>query len=105
MSGTCDARSRPPPLSFWLILCVVVPHTHRYHPPEFWLNKKHYDGAVIFPHFARACLLLAACRLPLAACLLAKPVRSTLDIKEGYTTKTSSTSLVTLALTLTLALG
>ena len=28
-SGTCDARSRPPPLSFWLILCVVIPHTHR----------------------------------------------------------------------------
>ena len=29
MSGTCDARSRPPPLSLWFILCVVVPHTHR----------------------------------------------------------------------------
>ena len=28
-SGNCDARSRPPPLSFWIILCVVVPHTHR----------------------------------------------------------------------------
>ena len=28
-SGTCDARSLPPPLGFWLILDVVVPHTHR----------------------------------------------------------------------------
>ena len=28
-SGTCDACSWPPLLSFWLILCVVVPHTHR----------------------------------------------------------------------------
>ena len=28
-SGICDARSWPPPLSFWLMLCVVVPHTHR----------------------------------------------------------------------------
>ena len=28
-SGTCDARSRLPLLSFWLILCVVVPHTLR----------------------------------------------------------------------------
>ena len=28
-SGTCDACSWLPPLSFWLILCVVIPHTHR----------------------------------------------------------------------------
>ena len=28
-SGTCNARSWPPPFIFWLILCVVVPHTHR----------------------------------------------------------------------------
>ena len=42
---------------------------------------------MVFPHFARAC------------CLLAKPVRSTLDTKEG-----GSTSSVTLALTLALAL-
>ena len=48
---------------------------------------------MIFPHFARACLLLAAC------CLLAKPVRSTLDTKEGYKTKTDSTSWVTPTLT------
>ena len=62
-SATCESRSRPPPLSFWLILCVVVPHTHRYHPPKFHLNPKHHDGVLIFPHFARAacCLLLAAC--------------------------------------------
>ena len=90
-SATCDARSRPPPLSFWLILCVVVPHTHRYHPPKFQPNVKHHDGVLIFPHFARA-----------AACLLAaaKPGRSTLDTKKGYKTKTGSTSSVTLALTL-----
>ena len=34
---------------------------------------------MLFPHFLRACLL-AAC------CLLAKPVGSTLDTKEGYKT-------------------
>ena len=28
-SDTCDACSRPPPLSFWLILCVVIAQTHR----------------------------------------------------------------------------
>ena len=33
-----------------------------------------------------------------AACLLAKPVRSTLDTKEGYKTKTTSTSSLTLTL-------
>ena len=59
----------------------------------FWPNPKHHDGAVIFPHFARACCLL-----------LAKPRGSTLDTKEGYKTKTGSTSLVTLAPTLALAL-
>ena len=66
-SATCDTRSRPPPLSFWLILCVVVPHTHRYHPAKFQPNPKHRDGVLIFTHFARAgcCLLLAA-----ACCLL-----------------------------------
>ena len=47
-----------------------------------------------------ACFLLAACLL---ACLLAKPVRSTLDTKEGYKTKTGSTSSVTMTLTLTMA--
>ena len=51
----------------------------------------------------RACCLLLACLL---ACLLAaaKPVRSTLDPKEGYKTKTGSTSSVTLTLTLTVTL-
>ena len=38
-------------------------------------DPKHHDGAVISPYFACACLL--------AACLLAKPVRSTLAPKEG----------------------
>ena len=43
---------------------------------------------------------LVACYLPscllLACCLLAKPVRSTLDTRGGYNTKTGSSSLVTL---------
>ena len=61
-SATCESRSRPPPLSFLLKLCVIVVHTHRYHPPKFHLNLKHHDGDLIFPHFARAaCCLLAAC--------------------------------------------
>ena len=95
-SATCDTRSRPPPLSFWLILCVVVPHTHRYHLPKFQPNPKHHDGVLIYSHFARAacCLLLAA-----------KFGRSTLDPKKGYKTKTGSTSSVTLTLALSLALA
>ena len=67
-SATCDTRSRPPPLSFLLKLCVIVLHTHRYHAPKFQPNPKHHDGVLIFPHFARAACLLAACLL---ACLLA----------------------------------
>ena len=43
------------PCAEGLVLCVVVPHTHRYHPPKFWPNPKHHGGVVIFPHFARAC--------------------------------------------------
>ena len=102
-SATCDNCSRPPPLSFWLKLCVVVPHTHRYHPPKFQPNPKHHDGVLIFPHFARAaaCCLLACL---LAAAAAAKPGRSTLDTKKGYKTKTGSTSSVTLTLGLTLTL-
>ena len=105
-SSTCDSCSRPPPLIFWLILCRVVPHTHRYQPPNFQPNPKHHDGVLISPHFARAaaCLLLAAaccCLLLLAA---PKPGRSTLDTKKGYKTKTGSTSSVTLTLGLTQAL-
>ena len=95
--------SRPPPLSFRLILCVVVPHTHRYYPPKFQPNPKHHDGVQIFPHFARAaCYLLLLLLLNTAA---AKPGRSTLDTKKGYKTKTGSTSSVTLILALTLTLG
>ena len=93
-SATCESRSWPPPLSFLLKLCVIVLHTHRYHPPKFHPNLKPHDGGLIFTHFARAaCCLLAA-----------KPGRSTLDTKKGSKTKTGSTSSVTLALTLTLAL-
>ena len=83
-SATCESRSRPPPLSFLLKLCVIVLHTHSYNAPKFQPNPKHHD-----------LLLLAACCL-LAACLLAaKPGRSTLDTKKGYKTKTGSTSSVT----------
>ena len=100
-SATCESRSRPPPLSFLLKLCVIVLHTHRYHAPKFQPNLKHHDGVLIFAHFARvaACLLLAA-----ASAAAAKPSRSTLDTKKGYKTKTGSTSSVTLALTRAVAL-
>ena len=61
-SATCESRSRPPPLSFLLKLCVIVLHTHRYHPPKFHPNPKHHDGVLILAHFARAaCCLLLAC--------------------------------------------
>ena len=83
-SATCESCSWPPPLSFWLKLCVIVLHTHSCHPPKFQLNRKHNDGFLIFPHFARAAcllLLLAACCLLLL--LLAKLVRSTLDTKRA----------------------
>ena len=99
-SATCDSCCRPPPLSFWLILCVVVAHTHRYHPLKFQPNPKHHDGVLIFTHFARAACLLLACLLAAAA----KPSRSTLDTKKGYKTKTGSTSSVTITINLTLTL-
>ena len=91
-SATCEPRSRPPPLSFLLKLCVIVLHTHRYHAPKFQPNLKHHDGVLIFSHFACAACLLAA------AAAAAKPGRSTLDTKKGYKTKTGSTSSVTLTL-------
>ena len=72
-STTCESRSRPPPLSFLLKLCVVVPHTHRYHPPKFQPNLKHHDGVLIFSHFARAACLLLACLLPLLLNLVGPP--------------------------------
>ena len=64
-SAICESRSGPPPLSFSLKLCVIVFHTHRYHPPKFHPNLKHHNGGLIFAHFARAaaCLLLACCLL------------------------------------------
>ena len=78
-SATCESRSRPPSLSFVLKLCVIVLHTHRYHPPNFHLNLKHHDGDLVFTHFARDVAYF------LLACLLAtaKPGRSTLDTKKG----------------------
>ena len=80
-AAICESRSRPPPLSFLLKLCVIVLHTHRYHAPKFQPNPKHHDGVLIFTHFARAaaCCLLLACLL--AAAAAAKPGRSTLDTK------------------------
>ena len=39
-SATCESRSRPPPLSFLLKLCVIVLHTHRYHPPKFYCLRQ-----------------------------------------------------------------
>ena len=60
-SATCKSRSRPPPLSFLLKFCVIVLHTHRYHPPKFHLNPKHHDGVLILAHLARAACLLLAC--------------------------------------------
>ena len=92
-SATCKSRSRPPPLSFLLKLCVIVLHTHRYHPPKFHPNLNPHDGGLVFTHFARAA---ACCLLLLLAA--AKPGRSTQDTKKGYKTKISSTSSVTLAL-------
>ena len=92
-SATCKSRSRPPPLSFLLKLCVIVLHTHRYHPPKFHPNLKHHEGVLIFTHFAHAA---ACCSLLLLAAAAAKPGRSTLDTKKGYKTKTGSTSSVTL---------
>ena len=50
---------------------MVVPHTHRYHPPKCWPNPKHHDGAVIFPHFALhacACSLLLDFGVAKVAC-------------------------------------
>ena len=84
-------RPQPPPLSFLLKLCVIVLHTHRYHPPKFQPNPKHHDGFLIFYPFRACCCLLAA-----AAAAAAKRGRSTLDTKKGYKTKTGSTSSVTL---------
>ena len=62
-SATCESCSRPPPLSFLLKLCVIVLHTHRYHPPKFQPNLKHHDGVLILSHFARAACCLLACLL------------------------------------------
>ena len=94
--ATCESRSRPPPLSFLLKLCVIVLHTHRYHSSKFHLNPKHQDRVLIFTHFAcaAACLLLACCLFAAT-----KPGRSTLDTKKGRKTKTGSTNSVTLTLT------
>ena len=60
-SATCEL------LSFLLKLCVIVLHTHRYHPPKFHPNVKHHDGGVVFSPFT--CVLLVACCL--LACFLA----------------------------------
>ena len=64
-SATCESCSRPPPLSLLLKLCVIVLHTHRYHPPKFDPNLKHHDGILIFP-ISR--MLLLACLLACCCC-------------------------------------
>ena len=61
-SATCESRPRPPPLIFLLKLCVLVLHTHRYHPPKFHPNLRHHGGVLIFSPF-RACCCLLACLL------------------------------------------
>ena len=58
--ATCESRSRPPPLSFLLKLCVIVLHTHRYHPPNH-PNLKHHNGVLIFTYFARAAACCCCC--------------------------------------------
>ena len=59
-SATCESRSRPPPSSFLPKLCVIVLHTHRYHPPKCHSNPKPHD-VLLLAHFARAACLLLAC--------------------------------------------
>ena len=60
-SATCETRSQPPRLSFSLKLCVIVLHTHMYHPPKFHPNLKHHDRVLIFTHFARAVAWCCCC--------------------------------------------
>ena len=95
-SATCESRSRPPPASFSLKLCVFVLHTHRYHPPKILPKFEAPRRSSDFFPFRGCCCLLLACLLAPAA----KPGRSTLDTKKGYKTKTRSTSSVTLTLTI-----
>ena len=63
MSATCEFCSRPPPLDFSLKPCVIVRHTHRYHPPKFHPNLTHHDGNFDFYPFRACCCLLACCLL------------------------------------------
>ena len=64
-SATCESRSRPPPLSFSPKLCVIVLHTHRYHPPKFQPSKAPRRSSDFFPFRACCCLLLACLLLNL----------------------------------------
>ena len=53
-SATCESHSRPPPLSFLLKLCVIVLHTHRYHPPKSprrEVVRSSAGAGVIYPPF------------------------------------------------------
>ena len=94
-SATCESRSRPPPLSFLLKLCVIVLHKIS---PKCEAPRRSSDFLPISRVLLLACCLLLAA----AAAAAAKPGRSTLDTKKAYKTKTGSTSSVTLALTPTL---
>ena len=96
-SSTCDARSRRPQLKSLLILCVVYPSHPQVACTKILAESEAPRRSCDFSPF-RAYLLLTCCLL-LAACLLAKPVRSTLDTGERYQTKIGSTGSVTLTLT------
>ena len=72
-SATCESCSRLPLLSFMLRLCVIVLHTHRYHPQKVQPNPKQHDGVLSFTYFARAACLLAACLLLLLLNLVGPP--------------------------------
>ena len=50
-SATCEASSQLPLLSVLLKFCVMVLHTHSYHPPNYGPNLHHHDGGLIFCPF------------------------------------------------------
>ena len=62
-SATCESRSRPPPLSFLLKLCVIVLHKIS---PKCEAPRRSSD----FYPFRACCCLLAACCLLLLLLLL-----------------------------------
>ena len=57
-SATCDTHSWPSPLSSLPKLCVIVLHTHGYHPRKVQFNLGHHNRVVIFAPFLLACCYL-----------------------------------------------